>query len=108
METNANNHVTINQIRYRLERNHNKLQSLIVKLNSYKCEPRDYNCFERLYSIQDDIRNFKKQHSKLQAEFRIGRYGSEESLAKLMRDQMNGFKELEDKIGAYLKYATRN
>ena len=108
METDAINHLTINQMRYRLERNHRKLQSLAVKLSSYKCEPRDYDCFERLYGIQHDIRNFKKQRSRLQEEFRIGGYGSEESLGKLMRDQLTSFEELEDKIGAYFKCSSRN
>ena len=108
METDTNKHVTITQMRYRLERNHNKLQSLILKLNSYKCEPKSYNCFERLYNIQDDIRTFKKQHSKLHAEFSTGQYESQESLGKLMREQVMGFKELEDKISKYLLYVSGN
>ena len=99
METYDKKHSTINQMGYRLERNYTKLKSLVVKLNSYRCEPKDYDFFERLRDIRDDIAKFKNQHSKLCSESSLGQFGSKESHSKQIREHLTSFNELNLKIG---------
>ena len=102
MQTYTKNHTAMNEMRYRLERNHAKLQSLLDKLNSYRCEPRNHKCFEQLRGIRDDIKRFKKEHSKLHSDLTTKGFGNQESLGEIMRNQIANFKELDQRIGSYL------
>ena len=102
LQTSPKNNTAISEMRFRLERNQTKLESLLDQLNSYKCEPTDYESFERLCGLRDAIDDFKKQHNKIYREFSSKGYGSQESLAKLMREEMVKFKKLNQNISEYV------
>lgn len=102
MESTPKDNSVINEMRFKLERNHTEIQTLLDKLNSYTCEPTNYECFERLRNLRDDIQNLKKEHLKLFSRFDIKQWKSSEDLLEIMRNQITSFKELDRKIGAYL------
>ncbi|GMN08916.1 hypothetical protein MTsPCn9_06280 [Croceitalea sp. MTPC9] len=102
MESTPKDNPVINEMRFKLERNHTEIQTLLDKLNSYTCEPTNYECFERLRNLRDDIQALKKEHLKLFSRFDIRQWKNQDDLVKIMREQIASFRELDRKIGAYV------
>lgn len=107
MEKVSKDKSAINEMLFRLERNHTEIQMLLGKLNSYTCEPTDYECFKRLRDLRDEIAVLKKKHSELFQTIELKQLGSQAALIKEMQSQITSFKELDRKIGAYLMDTTR-
>ncbi len=102
MESAQQNSALINEMLFKLERNHTEIQTLLGKLNSYTCEPTNYECFERLRDLRDDIEALKKRHLELFRTIDVKQLDKQEELVEKMRDQIASFKELDSKIGAYV------
>jgi predicted nuclease with TOPRIM domain len=102
MESTPKDNSVINEMLFKLERNHAEIQTLLGKLNSYTCEPTNYECFERLRDLRDNIESLKKRHLLLFSELDSKQLNNQSELVKKMRNQIAAFKELDQKIGAYL------
>jgi two-component sensor histidine kinase len=102
MESIKKNTSVVNELLFKLERNHTEIQTLLARINSYTCEPTNYECFERLRDLRDDIESLKTSHLKLFREIDLKQLNREEDLVTKMRSQIEAFKELDYKIGAYL------
>jgi two-component sensor histidine kinase len=102
MERVKKNTSDVNELLFRLERNHTEIQTLLARLNSYTCEPTNYECFERLRDLRDDIESLKASHLELFREIDAKQLNGEEDLVAKMRHQIKAFKELDTKIGIYV------
>ena len=102
MESIPKNNSVINEMLFRLERNHTEIQMLLGKLNSYTCEPTNYECFERLRDLRDEIESLRKKHLDLFRIIDLKQLSNENNLIAQMQNQITSFKELDKKIGAYL------
>jgi len=102
MQSTSKENTAINEMLFRLERNHTEIQMLLGKLNSYTCEPTDYECFMRLRDLRDEIAALKQRHLQLFSDLEQRHLDNERGLIVKMQNQLSSFKELDKKIGAYL------
>ncbi|WP_394971885.1 hypothetical protein [uncultured Croceitalea sp.] len=102
MKSTKKNTSVVNELLCKLERNHTEIQTLLVRLNSYTCEPTNYECFERLRDLRDDIESLKKRHLELFRTIDLNQLDKQEELVEKMQNQIASFKELDSKIGAYV------
>ncbi len=93
--------INIDQLFMKLERNHNRLQKFLLKLNSYTCEPTDYHCFMQVHTLKDDLNDLIADQEKL-----FGKLRQKISLKKNYLDKMDlfdkRFEELEQGMAEYL------
>ena len=102
MNTTQNDQMAIRTLLMKLERNHDEIQQMLQKLNSYRCEPTSYESFKRLQSLRDEIQNLKQEHTLLFSTVDLRQVEDSAPLISRMRHQIQGFKELDRKIGSYL------
>ncbi len=102
MNTIKKEHLDIQEMLMTLERNHVQIQQTLQKLNSYKCEPTCYEAFKRLQDLRDDIDRLKKEHLDLFQTIDLRQMTADKPVISKMRNQIQGFKELDRRIGIYL------
>ena len=93
--------VNIHQLFMKLERNHSLLKKFLVKLNSYTCEPTDYNCFIQVGKLKEELKDLIAEQEKL-----FGRLRQKVSLKKSYLERMDmfnkRFEKLEQGMAEYL------
>ena len=98
----ANQIITdIDRLVVRLERNHQYVLRLARKLNSYKYEPRNYDCFIRLRDLRTGFDALAKDQMQLfdAMQHRNLNYADSE---KQLHSLMHRFRQLESDMAAYV------
>ncbi|MDC6364727.1 MULTISPECIES: hypothetical protein [Flavobacteriaceae] len=85
----------------RMERNHNVVQRLSKKLNSYTYEPKNHSCFEKLYDLKLNFKMFMGHQNRIMEQLRLKK-GESKTLVEEIKLHIERFKELEKEIAAYL------
>lgn len=101
MESINKNKDIVNELLFKLERNRAKIKVLLGRLNSYTCEPTNYECFERLRDLRDDIAALKVSHLELSRNVDAQELDDQQTVIQQMQDQIDAFNELDHKIGTY-------
>jgi len=102
MNTAQNDQTAIRELLMKLERNHDEIQQMLQKLNSYRCEPTSYESFKRLQELRDDIQQLKQEHLNLVTKLDLREMKDSAPVISRMQNQIQEFKELDRKIGSYL------
>lgn len=92
---------SIHELGLRMERDHFRLRNFLVKLNSYTCEPKDYNCFLVSSTLKTDITNLMEIQTELIQKIRkvkVLTKVDERMIASCLRD----YKQLELDFTTYL------
>ncbi|AWX46153.1 hypothetical protein HME9304_03185 [Flagellimonas maritima] len=97
----AKDTVKIQELLVRMERNNNIIQRLSKKLNSYTCEPHDSHCFEKLYDLRHNFKNFSGQQNQIMRLLKQKNVVAE-GLRKEIQLHLERFKKLERDIASYL------
>ena len=85
----------------RLERNKMSMLRLSRKLSSYTCEPNNKSCFEKLYDLKQDFKDFAQRQTQLMGLLNKN-ISIEENLGDEVRKHLKSFKKLESAMAAYL------
>ncbi|MEM6894810.1 MAG: hypothetical protein AAGD88_07245 [Bacteroidota bacterium] len=94
--------IPLSELLIRLERNHNTIQRLSRKLNSYTCEPNNHSCFEKLYELKQGFQSFTGKQKQLVSQLKS--LGKEEiaGLEAEVKRHTEMFRKLEQDMAAYL------
>ena len=94
--------IPIPELLIRLERNHNTIQRLSKKLNSYTCEPNNYSCFEKFYELKQGFQNFTGKQKQLVSQLKSAGKSEIGSLEAELKRHTEMFRKLEQDMAAYL------
>ena len=91
----------LDQLVVRLERNHQCVLRQIQKMNSYRYEPKDYECFIRLRDLRLNLQELSENQIKLFDTLHENTLELNQAV-KLVEDVLNRFKQLETELASYL------
>lgn len=86
---------------FRLERNHRCVLRLAKNLNSYKYEPKNYECFARLRELKADFSNLADKQMALFDQIQHHSLTFEDATEKV-EDSIKQYHELEKEMAEYL------
>ncbi|RDY61506.1 hypothetical protein [Flagellimonas nanhaiensis] len=90
----------IQELLIRLERCNHIVPRLNKRLNSYTCEPKNPNHFEKLYGLKQDFRAFAREQNRI---MELAKQKGEVNFSKHdIQLHLDRFKELQREIAAYL------
>lgn len=92
---------TIDEMMLRMQRNHNIIQRLRKKLNSYTCEPRDSVCFDKLYDLRQSFKSFAIHQIRIMDLMDKNKIESKQLRPEIQK-HLDRFKLLEQEIASYL------
>lgn len=91
----------LDQLVVRLERNHKCVLRQISKMNSYRYEPKDYECFIRLRGLRADFKELSENQMELFDGLQHNEYDLK-TATRLVEKMLQDFKEIESKLAHYL------
>ena len=91
----------LDQLVVRLERNHQCVLRQIQKMNSYRYEPKDYECFIRLRDLRSNLKELSKDQMQLFDKLQRNVYELNEA-SQLVEDTLQRFKNIESALASYL------
>ncbi|MDF0705752.1 MAG: hypothetical protein VX772_08095 [Bacteroidota bacterium] len=86
----------------RVERNNRMVQRLSQKLNSYTCQPKCPQQFEKFYELNKSIENFKKHQKHIMSKIRQRKMDFSDAVNNEVGNQLDRFKKLEKDFASYL------
>lgn len=89
------------QLVLKLERNQASVQRISSRLSSYKMEPTNMECFERLADLRMGFRDLARDQFLLLGVIKTGKNKHEEYLAGV-QDLIGRFEELQQELASYL------
>jgi len=91
----------LDQLVVRLERNHKSVLRQIKKMNSYRYEPKDYECFIRLRDIRLNLKQLAESQMDLFDNLQRNRYDFDDATERV-EELLLRFKESESELVRYL------
>ena len=91
----------LDQLVVRLERNHRCVLRQLQNINSYRYEPKDYECFVRLQDLRAGIKQLAEDQMLLFDRLQRKAFSLEEAIQKV-NDLLARFKILESELASYL------
>ncbi|MDT0607624.1 hypothetical protein [Croceitalea rosinachiae] len=91
----------LDQLVVRLERNHRCVLRQINKMNSYRFEPKDYECFIRLRDLRLSLKQLSQDQMNLFDQLQRNTYQFNEA-TELVEEVLQRFKKIEGELASYL------
>lgn len=85
----------------RLKRNHKNLLCLNSKMNSYRYEPKDYECFMRLRELRQRLNDMVMAQAKLMDDIAHKEIDGQKRM-ELVVKAIEDYQDLDGKVAAYL------
>jgi len=86
----------------RLERNHEIIQGLYLKLSSYTCEPRYASQFERYIELKNSFRIFEEHQKQLMSMIQEKGCGFSDTIEREVQLHLDRYRQLESDVAGYL------
>ena len=101
MNQTLSENTSIHKMQYVLECNLVKIQNMLDKLNSYRCEPTSYECFNRLEGLKETISNLRTENIRIFKSIDKLTIDTESEIVKQIDLLILSFQKLEMKIENY-------
>lgn len=86
----------------RLERNHEVIQGLSLKLSSYTCEPRYASQFERYIELKNSFRMFEEHQKHLSSMIQEKGSRLSDNFDREVQLHLDRYRQLESDVAGYL------
>lgn len=101
MTTTTENFTPIETLKVRVERDHKSVSRLLLKLRSYRFEPKDYECFQLFQRIKTDLISLSEDQVKS-----IDDLKKQQVISESFKGEIEGllqrFKQVEQRLAEYL------
>ncbi|AKA36387.1 hypothetical protein [Flagellimonas lutaonensis] len=92
----------VNQLMMKLERNQSIVFQYLKQLNSYRCEPTDYQCFLQVGRLKQGLKELAAEQQELMTKTNRSAKG-DDKLLQTIEHLFERFQQLESDIAQYLR-----